>query len=113
MHNGEESDNILMVSSAGYSGFDSKVFASFNPASMEITIDTSKICDGRMKEESVITGVDVLWRPKAAEEFVITDVDDLWRPWQNSWEFMPGTAVAVVREELKSETTLNELFNAD
>lgn len=51
---------------------------------------------------------------KAAEEFVMPDVD-LWRP---SWELIYdgieyGIAAAAVREELKPETTLNELFNAD
>ena len=102
MHNGEGSDNILMVSSAGYSGFGSRVFA-FNPASMEMTVDTSKIRDRIFLE-----------RMKAAEEFVMPDVD-LWRP---SWELIYdgreyGTAAAAVREELKPETTLNELFNAD
>ena len=103
MHNGEGSDNILMVSSAGYSGFGSRVFTYLNPASMEMTVDTSKIRDRIFLE-----------RMKVAEEFVMPDVD-LWRP---SWGLIYDgrgycTAVAVVREELKSETTLNELFNAD
>lgn len=100
MHNGEGLDNILMVSSAGHSGLGSRVFTSLNPVSMKMTVDT-------------VPAEIYLERTKAADEFVTTDINDLWRPWRDSWKFMPGVAVADVREELKSETTLNELFKTD